>query len=95
MRSESGSGDKYPSLGLLTSKCTIERLQLRTADSALPAFGLDIHFYQTELIEGNYSVNPAISATPYTPQICSASSVAETVQYVEHNNFKTVWTDLK
>ena len=71
-----------------------ERLQLRTAYSALPAFCLDINFFQSELIKRNYPINSAISASTNTLQIVSASPVAKAVQHVENNDFKAVGADL-
>ncbi|MNF00274.1 hypothetical protein D3C80_1990780 [compost metagenome] len=87
--------NEHPALGLLPRERTIKSLQFRTAHRALPALGLHVNLFQSQLVERDNAVDAGITRAAHTLQIVAAGAVPQAMKHIEHDHFKAVRADLQ
>src|SRR5690606_29497490 len=80
---EARTGDKNSLSRTPPRQCTEERLNLGTSDGTLPTLRLNVHALESQLVEGDNSIDPAVASFADTLQVFLTRAVSEREQEIE------------
>ena len=84
LRSKGGRGDEHTLGCAPTRQSTVESLYWFAPYGALPSLGLDEDFFEAKTIQGNHSINPAVTHSTYVLEISTTCSISHRMQKVEN-----------
>ena len=72
----------------MTSECTVKSLKIWSANTALPALCLNVDFFQTKPIKGDYPIYSSIAHTANPLQISSTCSIPHSMKQIQNDRFE-------